>query len=102
MIPIDKADMPSQYHRITKKRQIKVSTKILRFIVRYILPTIVLSSMIAYTYLYLNSSDIPTFDDKDKLLFVVCVIGLGIIAIIISNAWFTLISKTEDKDENIK
>ena len=99
MPPIEKANVPSKYYIFTKKRKIKVSTKIARFIVRYILPTIVLSGIIAYTYLYLTGNTL--FSSIDKVVFVACAFGLGIIAIIISNVWFTLISKIEDKDEEL-
>ena len=101
MIPIDKAETPSKYHRVTKKRKIKVSTKVLRFIIRYILPIIVLSGIIAFAYLYLGRDSL-IYTSSDKILFVICAFGLGVIAIIISNVWFTLISDIEDNDEDLK
>lgn len=97
MIPVTKSNTPNNYYIVNKARKISLWIKALRFIIRYIVPMLILSSIIADVNVFLINK--MHFEKIDRYLFIVVMLGLGLIVIILSNLWFRYISKIQDKSQ---
>ena len=98
IIPIDRSESPSRYYRVNYKKKIKNSTKLLRFLVRYFIPVLVVSGAILFADIHLS-----LYNSTDKVfhatILISCTIVFSLLAVLIANSWFRFISKNEDKEE---
>ena len=93
--PMTRSNSPSRYIIVTRDRKISFRTKLLRFIVRYLLPVAILCLAIVKVDMLLFKD--TGFESIDKIKFIAWIFGLSIVCIIVSNLWFKLITKLEDK-----
>lgn len=93
--PMTKANTPSRYLIITRDRKISFKRKLIRFMVRYIIPVVILALAIINVDVWLFKSN--NFESVDKFLFIGIILGISAVCIVISNYWFKLISRIEDK-----
>lgn len=93
---ISKSSTPSHYYIVTRQRKISIWTKLLRFIVRYIGPILILTIGIICVDMILFKD--TSFTSVDKIKFILTILVTSILAIVLSNLWFKLITKIEDKE----
>lgn len=91
-----------EYYVIKRNHKIPLKTKLLRIIVRYIIPVIfivvsgLLSIILTSSRYYDKSSGIITMPDA-IIMFIALLLIIGSIASLLAQKWFDLISLLEDK-----
>ena len=97
MIPITKSETPSRYYIINTKKKIRFKTKLARFLVRYLIPLIIIVSAIIVSDVMIlnriNFEDITIETVKFGLLLLI----LSIVAVFLSSLWFKFITKNQDE-----
>ena len=97
MIPVSKSEVPSKYHIINSKKNISFGMRLLRFTIRYLIPTLLIASTMFLGDLFLsNRNEFNT--TPDMILFVIGIIGCSFLAAILANFWFKLITANSDKE----
>ena len=96
--PITKSNTPSKYYIMNAKRKISIKTKISRFLVRYIIPLIVIVLAIVISDIMVFNK--MSFDNItiETIKYIAILIGLGIISVFVSSLWFNFISRIQDND----
>ena len=96
--PITKSNTPSKYYIMNTKRKISIKTKLARFLVRYIIPLIIIILAIVISDIMVFNK--MSFDNItiETIKYALILIGLGIISVFVSNLWFNFISRIQDND----
>lgn len=95
--PIDRSNSPSKYYRINKEKKATINIKILRFIVRYLIPVIVIAASIVVSDMFIFNKELYN-TTKDITVVVIGTLVVSFIAAIIANLWFKMITKKQTEE----
>ena len=95
---INKSKTPSKYYIVTQQRYISIWRKLLRILVRYLLPVVLISGIFIVINAWLFNGQ--EYGSYEKYRYISSVILASIGATILSHYWFKLITIIEDKEKD--
>lgn len=97
MKPIERSKTPGRYYIVSYEKKVSTKTKILRFIVRYLIPAIVVAADIIISDILLFNKQLYN-ENTDIVVIAIGIIVLSFISAVLANMWFKMITKKETED----